>query len=69
MSRPIDLTGDAYNYLRVLGEVSNEDYASENKVWICLCKCGELTIADQGSLRNGPEQFLIDAHGTSRRRL
>jgi hypothetical protein len=51
MSRLIDLTGQKFGRLKVIGRAEN---AKNGKArWICQCKCGEITISTGVDLRRG----------------
>jgi len=61
----IDLTGETYGELQVLGEIDGSGYSCPRRFWICLCSCGKLHPVYQGDLRSGA---VIDCAKCSRKR-
>lgn len=52
MSKIIDLTGQRFGRLLVLGRYEKNDI-SGHAVWRCLCDCGETTTVSGSNLRSG----------------
>lgn len=51
MSKLIDITGNKYNMLTVLGRVENDKNGQSR--WECICECGNKTIVKGANLKNG----------------
>ena len=77
MGKMIDITGNTYNRLRVLGFSHHVNYHYK---WKCVCECGTELLVDAGDLKSGhtkscgcfnQEQKLVRSktHGMSRTRL
>ena len=47
----IDVTGQKFNRLTVIGR--DKSSSSRKTKWVCKCDCGNMTIVDSYSLRNG----------------
>lgn len=49
-----DLTGQRFGKLTVLGQSSSTYISGKNRIrWLCLCECGNQTLVQGGSLKNG----------------
>ena len=53
MGKFIDLTGMRFGRLTVLYRTDNPNNKTKKTFWLCECECGEKTIADTASLKNG----------------
>lgn len=55
MGRLVDLTGQRFGQITVLGRTQNHICASgqQKTAWRCLCVCGKEFVATSGNLRNG----------------
>lgn len=51
MSKLIDITGNKYNKLTVIGRVENGNKGASR--WKCLCDCGNITYVRGGNLKSG----------------
>lgn len=52
MPKIIDLQGEHYGRLTVIGEANRAD-DPRNRYWLCLCDCGRKSVVRSSSLRNG----------------
>lgn len=52
MGKVVDLTGQRFGRLRVLGQ-DGYTRVSRNAVWVCQCDCGNTARVDSGMLRHG----------------
>ena len=50
MSKLVDLTGQRFGRLVVLGQAKSKD---KNSAWICKCDCGQHTVAKAPNLKSG----------------
>lgn len=50
MPKVIDLTGQKFNYLTVIGRAPNK---SSHTMWECECECGNITIVSGSNLSSG----------------
>lgn len=54
MPKKVDLTGQRFGRLRILGESGRADNGA--KVWRCICDCGKEHFATTGNLLSGSTQ-------------
>lgn len=52
MPRKLNLLGQTFNSLKVVGESSQRDRRG-GVMWICECECGNTTLASSSDLRSG----------------
>lgn len=64
MTRFIDLTGEAFGRLEVLGCVPRNERPNRYAVyWFCQCRCGNKTIVRADALRSGHTSSCGCLHG------
>lgn len=51
--KTIDLTGQKFGKLTVIGMAQKHPYKTKEKVWMCQCECGNTAFVRGYSLRNG----------------
>ena len=56
MSRRIDLTGNTYGRLQVIGRNSKKDTSGSRSYWDCVCECGNTVIVHRANLTSGRTQ-------------
>lgn len=52
MARPLDLTGQRFTRLTVVGLAPHKD-SQGNRLWLCQCDCGNQSFVPAGRLRSG----------------
>ena len=57
MTKRIDMTGENYGWLKVLGPADSKTSSGELK-WKCECRCGNITFCYQKKFKKWKHRFL-----------